>query len=106
MPNLKLLISSSTCKDYTIDDIASLLSQQNISSTIIETISTVKYDNIYLSEKGFKIKLYNFQLENFKNLWDELVKLLDLKCGHVKSETYVGCIQNCPDVMVHSNCKE
>ena len=57
-------------------------------------------------EYGYKLKIFNVAKQEFKDrIWLNLHKILaDIKCGHIITEYYTGCVLNWPGVFIDNNC--
>jgi hypothetical protein len=107
MTNLRLCVSSLLCGNRNPEDVARLLAVRKVKCTVISTFSSVYKDNQYSVEPGFIIEIHEISPLCFVSaVWEPLCELLQIQCGHVKSEIYTGCVQNWPVIMVKSRCKE
>lgn len=105
MTTIELTVSGFDCYNYSKTDIAYFFATRKILSTIIDTMSSIDYGNEYKIEPGYKIYLYNIPVDTFAiNVWQPLSELLNLECGHIRCDSYVGCVKNCADVMIESKC--
>lgn len=105
---LELTVSSFVCKNYTTKNIAEFFMKRKILCTVLAMCSTVDYnDEYYTIEEGFKIYIYNIIAKDFfETIWNPLSELLSLNCAHVKCESYIGCVNNWPEIMTESKCKK
>lgn len=104
-----ITLNISTSTQHKKQDLYKIFVDGCIECQITPTASSVKSkdkDN-YKLEKGYCIKIFDFDRREFKTkIWEPLAKLLNLQCAFViEDNEYMGCIQNWPNVFVKSNCK-
>ena len=103
-----ITLNISTAVVHNKHDIYKLFIDGGVECQITKNISTVN-NNIteYILEKGYTIKIFNFNRSNFKEkIWEPLALLLQLQCGFViEDNEYMGCVKNWPNVFVPSKCQ-
>lgn len=102
-----ITLNISTSKKHSKNEILEIFTNNNVECQIIETISSIKGSPKYKSEKGYSIKIFDLDKNDFKiKIWEPLVFLLDLKCAFIIVENqYMGCIRNWPGVFTQTNCQ-
>ena len=92
----------STEKNANKNDIAIMMSENNIECQIYDNVSTVKNVDTCLCEIGFKILFLNLDKNDFK---EPLSTKYNLKCAHIEyHNTFKGCIMNWPGVFTEDHC--
>lgn len=100
---IKLYISSPVLTSPL--DITQKLARSNIEFQVYENYSSICTKKQSAIEKGYYIKFFDLQPREFKTkVWNKLAKDLKLRCAHVISDDYKGCILNWPGVFTTSKC--
>lgn len=84
-PKLTLYICSAGCANYTAAEVANRF----VNCQVYETFNRIDLE----TEKGFVIKLFDYNKEEFCAVWNELCRWLDLHCAFVKiPNEFSGCV--------------
>jgi hypothetical protein len=103
---IELYVSSPACQTTRSMTIAQDMNKLNIECQVYNNVSSLVHScNNGCVENGFYIKFINLQNKDFKALvWPYMQEKLSVKCAHVTSHDYKGCVMNWPTVFRESAC--
>ena len=101
---IKLYISTKI--DTNSLDIIEKLSTNNVECQVYKNYSSIIIPNKKPTiEHGYYIKIFNVEPLEFKNkVWNILLEELKLKCAHIETTYYKGCVLNWPGIFATNNC--
>jgi len=104
--NIMIKLYISTKIDTNSLEIIKKLSTNNVECQVYKNYSSIiipkKKSTI---EHGYYIKIFNVEPLEFKNkVWNILRQELNLKCAHIETTYYKGCVLNWPGIFAKNNC--